>query len=104
MFGAFQEYLFKLAVMTTTLWIVAAVAWWIMAKSGWLKAGSAFNALDMRTWTLRFMLIDAAAFAATFATASMWLDVVYCSAIAAIVAVAVVPMIASRLAGATPKR
>jgi hypothetical protein len=101
----FQEYLLKLAVMAATLWIAVVVAWWIMREAGWLRADAGFNALDMRTWTLGFMLLDAAAFAFTFATASTWLDPAYCAAIAAVVAVSIVPIIASRVsARAKPER
>jgi hypothetical protein len=74
-------------------------------ETGWLRAGSTFNPREMRTWTLGFMLIDAAAFAFAFATASMWLDPGYCAAIAAVVAVSVVPLAASGLAArAKPER
>jgi hypothetical protein len=92
-----QEYLLKIAIMIATLWIVVVIGWWLMREAGWLKANTGFNALDMRTWSLGFMLSDAAAFAFTFATASIWLDPAYCAAIAAVVAVSIVPVIASRL-------
>jgi hypothetical protein len=97
------QVLIRLAVMLPTLMIVAALIWCALKWFGVVATGAPFDARDMRTWPLRFALIEAALFALTFAIVIVvmgegaWSAAV-AGGVSAIVAVGLGPLLVERFA------
>lgn len=62
------EFAIRFAVMLPALVLLAALTWSVLEQFGFLING-AFNAADMRTWPLGFIIADAVLFAAILAAA-----------------------------------
>ncbi len=92
----------RLAVMLPIGLLTVALAWYLFKKGGFIKAGAPFNAGDMRTWPLRFALIDGAIFALILAMVLASIpDSPYASAVAggvaALFSMAIAPTLAARI-------
>lgn len=92
----------RLAVMVPVILLVAWLAWITLTRLGYATPGAPFNAADMRTWPLRFALVDAAIFATVFAAVSAALAGNELSAgvaggVSALVAIGLVPWLAARM-------
>lgn len=95
------EFLGRLAIMLPLAILLAVVLWLIFNRRRHNALAPAFSPSDMRTWSLRFALLDGAVFAATFALLSTWMADSQFSAgvaggLAGLVAMGVVPWLASR--------
>jgi hypothetical protein len=95
------QFLGRLAVMLPVVLLLVAVLWLIFNRRRLVADAPSFNPSNMRTWSLRFALFDGAAFAVTFALLSTWTADSQFSAgvaggLAAIVAMGVVPWLATR--------
>ena len=91
----------RLAVMLPVILALTAVLWLIFNRRRFAGGAPAFNPSDMRTWPLRFALLDGAVFAVSFALAStLMADSTFSAGVsgglAAIVAMAIVPWVAAR--------
>jgi hypothetical protein len=97
------EFLGRAAVMLPVILILVAVLWLIFNKHRHGTFAPPFSPSDMRTWSLRFALVDGAVFAITFALLSAWMADSEFSAgvaggLAALVAMGLVPWLATRKA------
>jgi len=97
----FFEFLGRAAVMLPVILILVAVLWLVFNKRRHDTFAPAFSPSDMRTWSLRFALLDGAVFAITFALLSAWMADSEFSAgvaggLAALVAMGLVPWLARR--------
>jgi hypothetical protein len=97
------QFLLRLCVMLPVILGLVATIWWVLRKRGVVKEGAVIDASDMRTWSLRFALADAAVFALIYALASAWMGEGDWSAgvaggISAVVAIGVFPRLAARFA------
>jgi hypothetical protein len=97
------EFLGRAAVMLPVFLILVTVLWLIFNKRRHDTSAQAFSPSDMRTWSLRFALVDGAVFAVTFALLSAWMADSQFSAglaggLAALVAMGLMPWLATRYA------
>ncbi|HSR80937.1 MAG TPA: hypothetical protein VLL28_09190 [Hyphomicrobiaceae bacterium] len=97
------EFLGRAAVMLPLFLILVTALWLIFNKRRHDTFAPAFSPSDMRTWSLRFALVDAAVFAVTFALLSAWMADSQFSAgvaggLAALVAMGLMPWLATRYA------
>jgi hypothetical protein len=97
------EFLGRAAVMLPVFLVLVAVLWLIFNKRRHDTIAPAFSPSDMRTWSLRFALVDGAVFGVTFALLSAWLADSQFSAgvaggLAALVAMGLMPWLATRYA------
>jgi len=99
------EFLGRLAIMLPVVLILVVVLWRIFnsRRREHEAFAPAFSPSDMRTWSLRFALLDGAVFAVTFALLSGWMADSQFSAgvaggLAALVAMGLVPWLATRYA------
>jgi hypothetical protein len=95
------QFLSRLAVMLPVVLLLAAALWLIFNRRRLAASARAFSPSDMRTWSLRFALLDGAVFAVTFALLSTLLadsqfSAGVAGALAAVVAVGVMPWLATR--------
>src|SRR5262249_27320079 len=67
------EFLGRIAVMLPVILILVLVLWLIFNKRRHDTFAPAFSPSDMRTWSLRFALVDGVVFAVTFALLSAWM-------------------------------
>ena len=97
------EFLSHVAVMLPVVLILVMVLWLTFNRRRHNTLAPAFSPSDMRTWPLRFALLDGAVFAVTFALLSAWMADSQFSAgvaggLAALVAMGLVPWLATRFA------
>jgi ABC-type uncharacterized transport system permease subunit len=97
------EFFGRIAVMLPVILILVAVLWLIFNRRRHDTIAPSFSPSDMRTWSLRFALFDGAVFAVTFALLSAWMADSQFSAgvaggLAALVAMGLVPWLATRYA------
>jgi hypothetical protein len=95
------EFLGRLAVMLPVILILVVVLWLVFNRRRHNTFVPAFSPSDMRTWSLRFALVDGAVFGLTFALLSAWMADSQFSAgvaggLAALVAMGLVPWLATR--------
>jgi hypothetical protein len=95
------QFLSRLAVMLPVILVLVVVLWMLFNRRRLATSAPAFNPSDMRTWSLRFALLDGTVFAVIFALLSTWLADSRFSAgvaggLAALVAMGVMPWLASR--------
>jgi len=64
------QFLARLAITLPVVLITSAGLWFIFNRRRLAGSAPVFNPSDMRTWSLRFSLIDGAAFAFAFALLS----------------------------------
>jgi hypothetical protein len=103
MLDALLQFLGRLAVMLPVILVLVAALWFVFNRRGHTNLAPAFSPSDMRTWSLRFALLDGAVFAVTFALLSAWMVDSQLSAgvaggFAALAALGVLPWLAARLA------
>lgn len=101
MYDFLAQFLSRLAVMLPIVVVLAVILWWLLNRRRLAAGAPPFNPSDMRTWPLRFALLDGAAFAVTFALLSTWMAEGEFSAgvaggVAALVAMGLVPWLATR--------
>jgi small-conductance mechanosensitive channel len=101
MSGFFVDFVGRLAIMFPVILVLTAVLWLMFNRRRQSASAPAFSPSDMRTWSLRFALLDGAVFAITFAVLSTWMadsafSVRVSGGLAAIVAMAVMPWVAAR--------
>src|SRR5262245_35707353 len=97
----FVEFLSRLAVMLPIVLFLVAGLWLIFTRRLQATRVQPFSPSDMRTWSLRFALLDATVFAVTFALFSTWMADSQFSAgvaggLAAVIAMAIMPWLAAR--------
>jgi hypothetical protein len=97
------QFLLRLCVMLPVILIVVATIWLVLRRRGVVREGAPIDVSDMRTWSLRFALTDAAVFALIYALVSAWMGEGDWSAgvaggISAMVAIGVFPRLAARFA------
>jgi hypothetical protein len=97
------EFLGRVAVMLPVVLVLVVVLWLIFNRRRPDTFAPAFSPSDMRTWSLRFALVDGAVFAVTFALLSAWMADSQFSAgvaggLAALVAMGLAPWLATRYA------
>jgi|ERR1700704_921098 hypothetical protein len=95
------QFLGRLAVMVPVILLFVVVLWFVFNRRRLAAGAASFSPSDMRTWPLRFALLDGAAFAVTFALLSTWMaDSQFSTGIAgglaALVAMGVMPWLAVR--------
>jgi hypothetical protein len=100
------EFLGRVAVMLPVVLILVVVLWLIFNRRRHGTFAPAFTPSDMRTWSLRFALLDGAVFAVTFALLSALMADSQFSAgvaggLAALVAMGLMPWLATRYAKPT---
>ena len=67
------QFLGRLAVMVPVILLFVVVLWFVFNRRRLAAGAAPFSPSDMRTWPLRFALLDGAAFAITFALLSTWM-------------------------------
>jgi hypothetical protein len=97
----FVDFVGRLVIMLPVILVLTAVLWLMFNRRRQSASAPAFSPSDMRTWSLRFALLDGAVFASTFALLSTWMadsafSVGVSGGLAAIVAMAVMPWVAAR--------
>lgn len=97
----FADLLSRLSIMLPVVLVLSIVLWLAFNRRRFVENPPAFSAIDMRTWPLRFALLDGAAFAGSFALFSTVLAESSFSAgvsggLAAIVAMGIMPWLANR--------
>jgi len=97
------EFLGRVAVMLPVVLILVVVLWLIFNRRRHDTFAPAFSPSDMRTWSLRFALLDGAVFAVIFALLSALMADSQFSAgvaggLAALVAMGLMPWLATRYA------
>jgi hypothetical protein len=97
------EVLGRAAVILPVFLLLVTVLWLIFNKRRHDTFAPAFSPSDMRTWSLRFALVDGAVFAFTFALLSAWMpDSQFSAGVAggfsALVAMGLVPWLATGFA------
>jgi hypothetical protein len=102
------QFLSRLAVMLPVVLLLAAVLWLIFNRRRLADGATSFNPSDIRTWSMRFALLDGSVFAIVFAFLSASLAKSQLSAGvagggAALVAMGVVPWLAARYSGLSNK-
>ena len=95
------EFLGRLAAMLPVILLLVVVLWLVFNRRRLATGAASFSPSDMRTWPLRFALLDGAVFAVTFAVFSTWTADSQFSAgiaggLAALVAMGVMPWLAVR--------
>ncbi len=95
------QFLSRLAVMLPVVLILVAVVWLIFNRRRLANSAPSFSPSDLRTWSIRFALLDGTVFAVVFALLSAWMADSQLSAgvaggLAAVVAVGVMPWLAAR--------
>jgi hypothetical protein len=98
-----EKFLAMSVICTLSVVAVAALTWWIATKVGYIDRNATFNAANMRTWTFKFALFEAAIFGLVFATASYLvadsaLGAAVGGAVAAIVSIGLCQLIGRRAA------
>jgi len=93
------QFLSRLAVMLPVILLLVAVLWLIFNRRRLAAGAPSFNPSNMRTWSIRFALIDGAVFAIVFALVSALmadnqLSAGVAGALAAIVAIGAMPRLA----------
>jgi|GEM_PF-2414590 len=94
------QFLGRLAVMLPVILVLVAGMWAIFNRRHHAGGAPPFSAADMRTWTLRFSLLEGAVFAVAFAllsalTAESTLSAGVAGGLAVLIALAVVPRAAA---------
>jgi hypothetical protein len=97
------QFLGRLAVMLPVIFILVGVLWLIFNRRRHAAGAPAFSPSDMRTWSLRFALLDGAVFAVAFGLLSTWMaDSQFSSGVAgglaALLAMGVLPWLIARYA------
>ena len=97
------EFIGRIAVMLPVVLILVMVLWLTFNRRRHNTLAPAFSPSDMRTWPLRFALLDGAVFAVTFALLSALMADSQFSAgvaggLAALVAMGLMPWLATRYA------
>ena len=95
------HFLSRLAIMLPVILLLVGGLWLTFNRRRLATRTPSFNPSDMRTWSLRFTLLDGAVFAVAFALFSAWMADSQFSAgvaggFAAIVAMGVLPWLAAR--------
>jgi hypothetical protein len=95
------HFLSRLVIMLPVILLLVGGLWLMFNGRGVTRAAPSFNPSDMRTWSLRFALLDGVVFAVTFALLSAWMADSQFSAgiaggLAAVVAMGVLPWLAAR--------
>lgn len=95
------DFLGRLAIMLPVVLALTALLWLLFNRRRLAAGSSAFSATDMRTWPLRFAMLDGAVFAISFALFSALMAGSAFSAgvsggLAAIVAMGLMPWAAAR--------
>ena len=95
------QFLSRLAVMLPVILLLVAVVWLIFSRRRFSAGTPSFNPSNLRTWSIRFALVDGAVFAIVFAlvSASMadsQLSAGLAGGLAALVAIGVMPRLAVR--------
>src|SRR5262245_50425637 len=90
------QLLSRLAVMLPVILVLVVALWLIFNRRRHGTLAPSFSPSDMRTWSLRFALLDGTVFAVTFAFLSAWMAESQFSAgvaggLAALVAMGLVP-------------
>ena len=101
MYDFLLQFLSRLAVMLPVVLVLAVILWWLLNRRRFAAGAPPFNPSDMRTWPLRFALLDGTVFAVTFALLSAWMADSEFSAgvaggLAALVAMGLMPWLATR--------
>jgi len=73
MLDVLLQFLGRLAVMLPVILGLVAALWFIFNRRRHTNPAPPFSPSDMRTWSLRFALLDGAVFAVTFALFSTWM-------------------------------
>src|SRR5262249_61256739 len=94
------EFLGRLAIMLPVILLLVALLWLMFNRSHMAGGAPSFSPSNIRTWPLRFALIDGAVFAAAFAflsalTADTPFSAGVAGGLAAVVAMAVMPWVAA---------
>src|SRR5438105_13217599 len=95
------DFVGRLAITLPVILGLTALLWLMFNRRRQSASAPTFSPSDMRTWSLRFALLDGAVFAITFALLSTWMaasafSVGVSGGLAAIVAMAVTRWVAAR--------
>jgi hypothetical protein len=94
-------FLSRLAVMLPVVLVLVLLLWFAFNRRQFTAKAPPFSPSDMRSWPLRFALLDGAVFATFFALLSAWMAESEFSAgvaggLAALIAMGLLPWLAAR--------
>lgn len=69
MAGFVSTFLASLSIVLPTILLIYAAAWLILARLGRLRTDRPWNAADLRTWKLPYVMAEGTIFAVAFAAA-----------------------------------
>ena len=94
--------LIRVSAVMAILVVLAASAWIILKKRGYLRLDQPFNAADLKTWPLSLVVLDAAIYGAIFvgfqaAFGDNLVVVAIAAAVATVIGLSVVPKLMARI-------